>query len=485
MRDGEEASRRADVRTTFEKVAKGQNVTGTPRLASLIGEGVVSRLRDWLGLEYSSNISRLLPSPIPTWPTPVHASGLCGLAGEIVAAIEPHSEADPIALLMQLIVGFGNAIGRTAFFTADGQKHFGNLFAVFIGATSKSRKGTSWAQVKRVLQQADPEWSNACIKSGISSGEGLIWAVRDPIEGREAVKKQGHKTNYVRTIVDPGVEDKRLLAFEAEFAQLLKLMARESNIASTVIRQAWDSDSLRTLVKINPAGATGAHISIIGHITKDELRRRLTQTEMANGFGNRFLWLCVQRSQELPEGGHLNDDDLIELSERLKTVIEHSKKMGEIRKTDKARGLWKDVYSELSKGKSGLLGAVTARGEAQVMRLAMLYARLDQSKMIQRRHLEAGLALWKYAEDSARFIFGDSVGNPLADEILRELRKRPQGLTRTEISSLFANHKRGDELQQALVELAQSGDASFRPESTGGRPHEGWFALGEGAKNAK
>ena len=68
------------------------------------------------------------------------------------------------------------------------------------------------------------------------------------------------------------------------------------------IPQAWDSGDLGTLTKNSSTRATGAHISLIGHITADELRRYLTQTEQANGFGNRHLWFCVKRSKELPHG---------------------------------------------------------------------------------------------------------------------------------------------------------------------------------------
>ena len=40
----------------------------------------------------------------------------------------------------------------------------------------------------------------------------------------------------------------------------------------------------------NAATATGAQVSIVGHITQDEFRRYLTATEAGNGFGNRFVW---------------------------------------------------------------------------------------------------------------------------------------------------------------------------------------------------
>jgi Protein of unknown function (DUF3987)/Bifunctional DNA primase/polymerase, N-terminal len=473
MSDEEWKSRQSDVASTLDRLTKGMPATGMPRLAALVGDDVVSKLTEWL--EISPRISGALhQSVVVSWPAPAKPDAFRGLAGEIVSIIEPHSEADPMALLSQFLVGFGNVIGRSAYFPVEADRHHANLFAVLVGPTSKARKGSALSHIKKVLRESDVRWADNSVLSGLSSGEGLVWAVRDP-----AFSKDGDK------IIDVGVEDKRLLAVESEFAQPLKVMARETNILSTILRQAWDSGNLRTLTKNNPAQATGAYISIIGHITQQELRRYLNETELGNGFGNRFLWLCVKRSKMLPEGGKLDDDDLLQLTERLETTINWGRRVKRMHRSDKARKLWADVYPELSKGSAGLLGAVTSRAEAQVTRLSLIYALLDRSSRIQTQHLKAALALWDYAEASARFIFGDSLGDPVADEILRALRVSPSGLTRTEISNLFAGHRKSTDIGRALVVLSQSGLASCRPEATGGRPDERWTVLAGDAKNAK
>ena len=106
----------------------------------------------------------------------------------------------------------------------------------------------------------------------------------------------------------------------------------------------------------------------------------------------------------------------------------------------------------------------------------MLYALLDRSEVIRRDHLEAALSLWRYCEESARHIFGDALGNPVADEILRALRDNPGGLTRTQINELFARNRKAGELDRALRVLLQHGFASSQTETTGGRPIERWFA---------
>jgi hypothetical protein len=132
-----------------------------------------------------------------------------------------------------------------------------------------------------------------------------MWAVRDPIEKTEVVREKGKPTKETITYeADPGVIDKRLLVMEPEFASVLQVMAREKNTLSAILRQAWDSTGvLRTLTKNSPVKATDANVSISGHITKDELLRHLTETEAANGFGNRFLWFCSKRAPVSTGGG--------------------------------------------------------------------------------------------------------------------------------------------------------------------------------------
>ncbi|MGA2556665.1 MAG: hypothetical protein ABSG04_10385, partial [Verrucomicrobiota bacterium] len=191
------------------------------------------------------------------WPRALEPAALHGLAGELVGRLEPHTEADPVAILFQFLVALGNLIGRSAHFTVEGKKQYCNMNSVLVGDTSKSRKGVSWGRVHELFRQIDPAWQKPA--SGMSTGEGLIWAVRDPVICRDG-KGDGK-------MVDEGVADKRLLVVEEEFSRVLKCANREHNTLSAVFRQAFDTGDLRILTKSNPAEATGAHISCIGHIT--------------------------------------------------------------------------------------------------------------------------------------------------------------------------------------------------------------------------
>jgi len=412
---------------------------------------------------------------IDDFPEPLDEIAHHGLAGDITRRIEPHTEADKVALLIQTLTAYGSVIGNKAHAIADGSRHGTNLFPVLAGETSKARKGTSLQRVLCIFELADEHWAKRCIGNGLASGEGLIWNVRDPISATVKNKKTG---KYEEEIVDAGVTDKRLCVVEAEFANVLKVMEREGNTLSPQIRKAWDDGNLRSMTKNSPARATGAHISIIGHITKHEARQLLTETESANGFGNRFLWLAVRRSKCLPEGGNLKSENLNDLVIRLQKTIEFGRKADEVTRDDGARKLWRICYEELSEGKPGLLGAITARAEAQVLRLSVIYALLDRSKLIRPEHHRAALALWNYCERSAQWIFSTATGDPRADRILLALKVAGKtGLTKTEISErVFNRNVASGVLSDALQILQQSGCATSNRETTGGAPRVRWFA---------
>jgi Protein of unknown function (DUF3987) len=229
-----------------------------------------------------------------------------------------------------------------------------------------------------------------------------------------------------------------------------------------------------SLTKNTPARASAAHISLIGHITIAELLRRLNETEIANGFANRNIFCCAKRSKELPDGGNLEWQEHPCLIDGLRAAIEFAKNVGRMERDPEARELWHQHYHDLSERQVGLLGAVISRAEAQVLRLSMVYALLDRSSVISREHLAAALAVWKYAEESCRHIFGDLLGDGPADEILRALRASPEGLTRTQIGDLFSRH-RPKEMGRALGTLLGEGHAECVSEVTGGRPAERWF----------
>jgi hypothetical protein len=223
-------------------------------------------------------------------PTP-DAAMFHGVAGDIVDAITPESEASPVALLVQLLICAGNVIGRTRYIQIEATRHYPNEFALLVGKTSVARKGTSWGHVAHVFEKATHDWLVTHLVTGLSSGEGIIHALRDIRAGED---------------VDPDDvlrRDKRLLALEGEFASVLHQATRQGNILSLILRHGWDGTPIGNLTKNSPERATDHLISVVDHITQAELIACMTTTDVMNGYANRFLFVATDRSHLLPFGG--------------------------------------------------------------------------------------------------------------------------------------------------------------------------------------
>lgn len=392
-----------------------------------------------------------------------------GNAGRIVDAIAPDTEASSVALLVTLLLAFGNLAGSNAYLPIGNARHYPRLFAVLCGNTSKGRKGTSLNCLTALLGEVDPDWCNENWGKGLSSGEGLIYAVRDTLfEGSE---------------VKAGIDDKRLLVIEEEFASVLKVCKRDGNPLSHIIRSSWDDGNLRQMVKNSPLRATGAHISIIGHVTREEVQRSLSDTEAFNGFANRFLWVFVERSKCLPFAPLITADNYGKEIVLLQKAIEFAKDPRPIDMSSDFRDLWEKEYPELSEGKPGRLGAITSRGEAQVVRLALIFALLDCKEHVNADHLVAALELWRYCEESAIWCFSTPANDPTADQILKALKERGP-MDRTQIRDMFNRHKSAAEIGAALQKLEELKLASKTTQETGGRSREIWNAVATKATKA-
>jgi hypothetical protein len=420
-------------------------------------------------IDAAQDVPSNLISDHSVYPEPPAPEAYQGLAGRIVRRIEPQTEADPAAILIQLLVAVSNAFGASPGFRVEADRHQLNLYTVVVGETSKARKGTSLGYATALVSAADPSWQE-CVTMGLTSGEGLVNEVRDhdfAVPPEQAVAEGESPAAWT---------DKRRLITESEFAAVLARMDQRGNTLSELIRQAWDGGRLRTLSRQSPLRATGAHISIIGHITELELRQVLTERNQVNGFGNRFLWAYARRSKKLPHGGRFDPEQLHAEIEELRAAIDLAAAAGDIPMSAAAERRWEEVYADLSDSLPGTLGAITSRAEAQVRRLATIYALLEQRLAVEPEHLEGALAVWDYCQRSAAYLFGSGFGDRTADRILYALRDHADGLTRTEIRDLFDGHRSSAAIGGALHLLERHGLARTESRPTRGRSQERWYA---------
>ena len=398
------------------------------------------------------------PAPATPASDPVFEQyALYGLAGEAVRALAPHTEAQPEAILLQLLAAFGNIIGPGPHCMVGATRHTLNLFLVLVGESSKARKGTSWNQVARLFAEVDPAWAENRVTSARLTARGLI-----AMMGQQA-------------------GDRHLLLLAEELASVLHTMGRSRSQLSPLLRCAWDSGTLRMLDRDRLMQASGGHLSLIGHITQRELAESLHRTEAHNGFANRCLWARVERIRCLPDGGNVDPQALSAIARGLRHAAEWAQARPEIifHRDPAASELWNDYYATLSQAESRLHRAATGRAEAQVLRLSALYAALDRSSLIRLPHLQAALTMWDFCSYSAASLFGACVGDSVADRILEALQAAENGLTRKQIRDLFHGNISSSSIDQALEKLSSLGAATCRFTGAGrGRPATLWSAIG-------
>ncbi len=402
------------------------------------------------------------PAPESPWPAPMAAEAFVGPLGVYVRGVEPFTEADSGAIMLQLLVLFGSAVGRGPYFSVGNAKHHTNLYSVIVGATAGGKKGTSWSDARAAFRDVDSIWE-ARILGGLSSGEGLMYAVRDADPANE----------------DSGAQDKRLFAHEPEFARVLAQSARQGNILSAVLRQGWDDGDLRNLTRSNPIRATGAHVSLVGHITPEELLSALTATDTANGFGNRFLWLLARRSKILPDPKPPPAKLMTSTRQALSDALEFGRQQEELFRTSEANAMWRMLYAKLDFDRPGMVGKLTSRAPVQVLRMAMIYALTMRESEIGRQHLEAASAVWDYCQRSVEYLFGGRDGDANKTELLQLIQTTPTGIARDEIRNYFQRHLSAPKLTEMLHDLARCKKIRGESQPTGGRPREVWYPIPE------
>jgi hypothetical protein len=402
------------------------------------------------------------------------AAAYHGLAGEILRVLEPETEADPAAILFTLLAGVGNIAGRMVRSRVQDDEHPARLFVAVVGATSTGAKGTSWATVRPLLRATEENWFQDRVLNGFGSGEAVIAELAPQTSDPESEPKQ----------VDP-----RLLVFDPEFARVLTVNQRDGSTQSMILRAAWDGGRLAVRRSRSRLVAPDSHLSIVGHITPEELRARLTETDCTSGFANRFLFTLSRRSKKLPSGGFVEPAIIGDFAKRLHKVTKARPRV--LSRTAAADQLWDKLYLQEPE-RDGIVGALTARSHAQRLRLSVAYAILDGADVIGVDHLRAAEACWRYSVESIEHLFGATFGDDIADRVIEALRNSyPVGLDREDLRALFNRHVTAARLTAAIDRLERRGLAmrervpSAGDDGRPGRPREVAYAVPRCAKSAE
>jgi hypothetical protein len=343
------------------------------------------------------SVIKIIPPPV------LGEEAYHGPLGEFVRAVGPYTEATEPGILAHLLCAVGAYVGRGTYLYHGNITHPAILNSVLVGPTSRGRKGTSLNFVKRLMETADPAWwRSQYLAGGLSTGEGLIakLADRKKVTKNEATGEMDEEWELV---------DKRLYIVEEEFSKVLLQSRRDGNTLNHVLRQAFDGETLRVLTRANPLEAQDPCVCVTGHITQEELFDRFNHIEMANGFGNRFLWFAVRSDKRLPNAPTIPDWIFKKFVPVVKALGNCPR--GAIPLADACKGLWDEIYDDLAEDKPGFVGAMLGRAPTYVCRLALAYYLLDPRSRresepgVGPEHLRAALAVWRYSEESVRMLF--------------------------------------------------------------------------------
>jgi hypothetical protein len=228
---------------------------------------------------------------------------------------------------------------------------------------------------------------------------------------------------------------------------------------------------------------SGAHVSVIGHITIPELIRETTAVEASNGLLNRFLFVWSVRSKSLPHPEALDDVRLDDLATRVRVTLDMARRVARMQRDGECRDLWGAIYGsrpgdgglsdhgddEDDEDDGNLADLVCNRREAHVIRLSLIYALLDGSSVITADHLRSAVELWWFCEQSARRVFGGVSTNGIAERMYGFLQAHGRS-TRTEVSRSVAHNIEKSLIDGALASLMKSRRIVCETVVTGGRP---------------
>ncbi len=424
-------------------------------------------------VESAIPVIRIIPgvgaaSPIPVIkiiPPVLGEAAYHGPIGQFIRSVRPYTEATDAGILAHLLPAIGTLIGPGPYVWA-GTNQPARVNTVLVGPTSTGRKGTALAPVDELMACVDKAlWQEQRV-GGLSTGEGLVSKVAD----KKTWNEQTQAFDIERV-------EKRLYVVEEEFSKVLAQLRREGNILSQILRESYDSGNLSVMTRNNPLQAFGAHIAITGHITPEELYDRFNHIEMANGFGNRFLWFAVKSDKVLPRCEPIPAKMFQQAQDSLRRVAKYP--AGHVRLADASAGKWeKEIYPSLREDKPGMAGALVARGSSMVLRLALIYFLLDPppkgvSRGIAPVHLEAAMAVWRYCEESVQQLFASRAGTFLGDKIMELLKGGP--MTKDELND-HLSAKQKAEAPGVLTELENSGlvRKTTRKQKGAGRPATVW-----------
>jgi len=387
----------------------------------------------------------------PPQPTP---EMFYGLAGEVGLISSRGSETNPVSSALAFLSFFSANAGRDSFLKIKNTIHHPRIFTLHIGRSSIGGKGESMELthiIRSRLEKENEDLVGQTHEGGLSSGEGLISLIHDGF------------------MSEPAINDKRLWIVESEFANTVTQGARKGNSLSSTIRNLWDGKSQGGGTKSNKTSTTDPHVSFHGCVTPSELKAMLSNNDILNGFSNRFIMIHAENIAYVPNPKETPEHEVVRLVQRTKEVIQFAlgdypthKNTKQIQESEDALEFFAMRYKAVTKPFNDIvLDGILSRRRSHTRRLAMLFALLDKTRVIEVKHYKAAFAWEAYTTESVKYIFNSERRNKAtqekranANKIMEYLEEKNSGASKTDISNeCFKRHLDALKINEALSSL--------------------------------
>lgn len=338
-----------------------------------------------------------------------------GAVGELVNLMhkEGKTEADKDAVLLQLLAMVGNYVGKDTYMMIGDDKQQPIIWPVIVGETTAG-KGTSLGAVRRVFRALDPIYAVNNFSGGIGSGEGIIEKL-SPVKDDEGIEQW---------------PDSRLWVVEEEFTSVLRKAKRDGSTLSQTLMLAWDGRPLGALTRKDTGNIPEHNITVIGHATPNNLNAELSSTDFSSGFVNRLTFLRIGVKDAVARPAGMTASEVQQAADILRRVF--TARRGEYTLTDRAWHSWEQNHYKFRPTGDTKDAQALGRLRPQVFRLALIYAILDESNVIDHRHMGAAATVVIRSMSDVRGMFNDEDSERF-NKVLAAFEKKGNALTGREI----------------------------------------------------
>jgi hypothetical protein len=280
--------------------------------------------------------------------------------------MRPTTEASDDYHLAASLVMAGLTIGRRAW-VYHGARLFGNLYAVLVGDTGRTRKSTAINRAAAFFALHNPgsEWSRSLeMLDGLSSAEGLL---------------------------DHMAANPTLLVTEEEFTNIMH-KGRQSateNLLPTLTRlwDARDSHSLRT--RSNPIHVDLPTLGLLSATTPQSLSDDVGERQLQSGFANRILFVYGYGKPRIANPPMFDHQKALVLLTRFRENIRALRQpTQQFTVTNRVERLWEPIYDHIYETDYPTQAAahMAQRIQDNIFKVALIHAVANGDEVIDEQH---------------------------------------------------------------------------------------------------